>query len=252
MIKFERIIDGEEVSCTVYTKQEAKEYIKTKVKQWNNCNTGDWGLTNDGFVTRCIEKKIVNYGGYKRVGSRPDLLYFEGGVEFTNTMNFNFMDKYRSKNWYEPCDKNKKETYLSDPNVKKIIEYAKFQLGLGYVSEEQIAKLCSPHADTESVEQIKTILRSTTVRDVLKEEIRDIMERKGITDEILIDDYLDIKKRAKEDGKLDIELKITDRFLALSQMGNKVKKENGLLPNKEIQQASLAESVQKDLEQAKQ
>ncbi len=252
MIEIKRLEGTEEVSYTIYTKAEAKSN-GLKFKDWQNCVEGEWGLTTDGYVTRCLGIKILSYQSYRAKRRRPNIIMFEGGSEFTDSKAFNFIDKKRSGNYDKPCQLDPAESFLSDPVVKNVIQFAIFQKATqGYISDTDLAKLMSPYASGNTLEEIKAILRKRETREVLKDETRDILAKRGITEEVIIDKYLSIEQRARETDKLETEMKVIDKFAYLIGMTDKKRDIGELLPSQEVQQANVIENkVAKQLEEAK-
>jgi len=137
--------------------------------------------------------------------------------------------------------------------VKNVIQFAIFQKATqGYISDTDLAKLMSPYASGNTLEEIKAILRKRETREVLKDETRDILAKRGITEEVIIDKYLSIEQRARETDKLETEMKVIDKFAYLIGMTDKKRDIGELLPSQEVQQANVIENkVAKQLEEAK-
>ena len=191
---FNRLIKGHEDRC-IYTVEEAIEH-GIQYKPWIECDTtGDWGLSDDGYVSELLYRQY--YGGHKEYGYWS----FTGGIV------------KRYKNDY---GKNKEyETLLIGPlltgerKAKKIADALKTdkakKIMRAYLLHDRKIDVAIhsvlPAAPMIELNKWRTVAKSEAFKKMVKQEILEIMEGMGFNRQralLLLDEAIEMAREKKD------------------------------------------------------
>jgi len=175
----------------IYTEKEAKDH-KIPYKAWRDCNMGDFGLSDDGYVAVCIKRreyeKYTNYVfPYGQVfgGPKKKLLYepHRKTGSYASITAQTFEDKYRRNRQY----KNFAKAYA-------------IQFVSGNLDYDKLGKIFSP-TDGNPSAKTKSLLKKEYVKEMIDDELKKILAEKEIDE----GSVLDMIKKAHEvaNDKLD-------------------------------------------------
>ena len=210
MDKITKRVNGVKAIYPVYTRQEAED-MGIKYKPWKECKDGEFGISDDGYVSECIYTRM--HSGSKKKKTR---LY----------MNFAMGVGYRSK--YSKIEFEQNKAYGSYGKLNPASSWqdreAKTLRGKQAV-QAYVAQLLSDQPIDWDI--IGKIYRSdqkvpaATVRRLFKEEkfkkmidkkIEEVLVKKGITQEMVCEINLEALEMAKKKGDASIMHRIGGTF----------------------------------------
>ncbi|OUT92305.1 MAG: hypothetical protein CBB96_09425 [Gammaproteobacteria bacterium TMED36] len=172
----------------VYTKEEADTNNIT-YKPWNEARQGDWGITDDNYVSECYSSKKTktNYN-----------LRFPVGTTWNNSKQF--IAKGR-ENIYSTNGKSYMSNVVRTKKMKTIANYVARKIPVSTAIKEVI----EPKTISESNKWLRMTKTKEFKRAVSKEKV-EMLAKHGITDETLAEKWNELEKDAVElgnDNKLE-------------------------------------------------
>jgi|TARA_Y100000401_G_C8276941_1_gene201340 hypothetical protein len=223
----------------VYTKKEAKAY-DIKYRYWKNVYDGEYGLSDDGYVGKCIRRATYT-DKYGRTKTNVKMCY---GTQWISN---------NSKLLYEPnkdagvyshvkpthwIEKEKKTTRAKEA----VAAYVAMKMADGKLDWEKIGQIYRPDQQNPAV-TAKRLFKTREIKDMVEEKIKELLTKKGVTKDSVLDLHIEAAEMAKEKGDVSNMLKVGDVFMDLLEMK----------PNKKITtdtvQLDVTNTITKALEQ---
>jgi hypothetical protein len=224
---------------TVYTKSEARD-LGVKYKHWKNVYDDEYGISDDGYVGKCIRRATYTdkYGrtktnikmcyGTQWISNNSKLLYEpnkEAGV----------YSHVKPTHWIE---KEKKTTRAKEA----VAAYVAMKMADGKLDWEKIGQIYRPDQKNPAV-TARRLFKTKEIKDMVDEKIAELLSKKGVTKDSVLDLHIEAAEMAKEKGDVSNMLKVGDVFMDLLEMK----------PNKKITtdtvQLDVSSTITKALEQ---
>jgi len=188
-------------SRVAYTVEEAKKK-KVSYKQWNDFphKTGEWVLTDDGYVVQIIRsynspinRDVPARKGYDNYSHKV----YSIGVRLFSPINKTF------KLFTKTIDRRKwlrgiGSIYMSRAD-KLFCDLLLFGMDLS-----NAAKICYPHISYPSI-YVKSVLRKNTVRKYMMVKLEEDLIKSGITKEWIAKWYKNFVEDTEMDAKIRLE-----------------------------------------------
>lgn len=190
---FNRLLKAHEDKY-IYTKEEA-DNLGIEYKPWIECEAGEFGLSDDGFVTELISKK--NYGGDPRYG------YWS----FTGGLVKRYKVDYKKGNSTEELLVGPLLT--GERREKKIADALKTnkakQIMRAYLLNDRKIDLAVrqilPAAPMVELNKWRTVAKSEGFKRMVKEEILTLLESSGFSRQrtlLLLDEAIEMAREKKD------------------------------------------------------
>ena len=222
--KIVRKINGMKKTYFVYTKDEA-DNDNIRYEHWKEVEPGDHGLTDDGYVAVCIGKKIYT-DKQKRERAFVKLSCAVGWVSKNTQMlyepnrDFGLYSQVKPDYW---VNREIKSTRFKNA----VTAYVEQLLGETGVNWDIIGNIYRPEQKIPAA-TVRRLFKQQEVREVIDEKIKEILSKKGITQEKVLDLYE--KGLVMAETKIDIGnyLKIIDTYADFLEMkpGKKITTES--------------------------
>lgn len=161
------------IEHTIYTEAEAKAVGRSYVP-WSSAQRGDWGLTDDGYIAECIDRKT-----YK---GRDFIRFSFAGVWLNQKARFGFLPFFNSGNFGGTSPRGWLELEMGRTRFKLTVRaMAKMILG-GNVDYEKLALLYRTD-QKEPVLSLRRLLRRKEVKAKVAQQVDLLMDEAGLTDE---------------------------------------------------------------------
>jgi hypothetical protein len=203
---------GFKLPYEIYTQDEADEKAIDYLSPWYLCNSGDWVLTDDGFVMQCVRRtKMPPSKGCSRGGFK---IVFTGAV----TM---FDVKYadRAKLLWLPRRELSSEGYV-DYNSHRVETYMqRFMRGAAYSRAvdlyinlwlakrgkltkkdlENVGRMANPY-DRKPHLRTKWMLKRKVIQEDVMRRLAEVLQGMDVSYKEVVDTVRDAIKVAKEEG----------------------------------------------------
>ena len=213
-----RRIRGEEIVFEIYTEQEAKDR-NIPYKHWKDCVPGDYGLSDDGFVGVCLNKRT--YTGRKKGKTAPVIFMAYGAAWVTGKGHINYLERKANNTYSRTSARGSDETEAARTRTKNAVLLAAEQLiRTGEVDYHKLGELFRPD-QVDPAATMRRLFRSERVQIMLREEVRKALEVKGITEETVVERLDDVYDLAKKKKDLPNMLRSTENFVEILHMKQK-------------------------------
>lgn len=210
-----RRIGGNLRSYNVYSVEEAQaEGIHYKV-DWRECIGGTFGLSDDGFVAECIQK--LEYTD-KRQRVKSMYVFPYARIWGRSRGRLEYLPRKASGNFHTVSNKSWLEREVRLTRTRNAIKvYVAQLLNGGRPNLEEVGRVYRPDVG-DPVKTIKKLLKQDRIQLMIDEEIRKILESKGITKDVILENYIESFKKAKEEGDAGNMVKANDRLAGYLDM----------------------------------
>tara|TARA_X000001382_G_scaffold79573_2_gene55881 strand:+ start:10833 stop:11624 length:792 start_codon:yes stop_codon:yes gene_type:complete len=195
MIRIKRklkINNFEDTEYTVYTRKEFDSLDKT-FKHWSKCNSGDWGISDDGYVAECLQRNIY--------GTSIEMVFPYGRQWAKRTAKLEFEPHYYSKNYSNVSTKSYSELEASKDRADLAIDaFLAYKTAGKKPDMDKIGKIYRPDQNNPAI-AVKKLFKTKEVKKIMADKLKDILLDREIDEGFVLDvikDAIDTAK-VKED-----------------------------------------------------
>jgi hypothetical protein len=195
MIKITRRLKAnnfESVDYEVYTKEEFQK-IGKMYKHWNECNPGDWGISDDGYVAECLQRNIY--------GTNVEMVFPYGRQWAKKTAKLEFEPHYRSKNYSNVSTKSYAELEAGRDRAELAIDaFLAYKMAGETPDMQKIGRIYRPDQKKPEI-AVRKLLKTKEVKKIMADKLKEILVDKEIDEGYVLDvmkDAIDTAK-VKED-----------------------------------------------------
>jgi len=200
----------------IYSQQEAEE-AGLDYSHWKQSKMGEYALSDDGFVGKCIGRK--DYTDKKgRVKTFVRLAYGANWAGNTNKIQY-LVNKEcgvynqanpKANNWVEresnmTRTKNLVNAYVGQLTSTKKVDYN--QLGMIYRPDQQ-----------QPAATVRRVLKQEIIKKMVEKKLREVLSEKGINNSSVLDTMLEGLDIARAKQDVTNMIKISDAFMELLEM----------------------------------
>ena len=216
MEKLKRKLKKKTKVYNIYTQNEADE-AGLDYSHWKQTQTGDYALSDDGFVGKCIGRK--DYTDKKgRVKTFVRLAYGANWAGNTNKIQYLKNKEYgvytqanpEANNWAvreanTTRAKNLVNAYVGQLTSTKKVDYN--QLGMIYRPDQQ-----------QPAATVRRVLKQEIIKKMVEKKLREVLSEKGINNSSVLDTMLEGLDIARAKQDVTNMIKISDAFMELLEM----------------------------------
>lgn len=216
MEKLKRKLKKKTRVYNIYTQNEADE-AGLDYSHWKQAQTGDYALSDDGFVGKCIGRK--DYTDKKgRVKTFVRLAYGANWAGNTNKIQYLKNKEYgvytqanpEANNWAvreanTTRAKNLVNAYVGQLTSTKKVDYN--QLGMIYRPDQK-----------EPAATVRRVLKQEVIKKMVEKKLREVLSEKGINNSSVLDTMLEGLDIARAKQDVTNMIKISDAFMELLEM----------------------------------
>ena len=216
MEKLKRKLKKKTRVYNIYTQNEADE-AGLDYSHWKQTQTGDYALSDDGFVGKCIGRK--DYTDKKgRVKTFIRLAYGANWAGNTNKIQYLKNKEYgvytqanpEANNWAvreanTTRAKNLVNAYVGQLTSTKKVDYN--QLGMIYRPDQK-----------EPAATVRRVLKQEVIKKMVEKKLREVLSEKGINNSSVLDTMLEGLDIARAKQDVTNMIKISDAFMELLEM----------------------------------
>ena len=215
MKKIKRRINHKTAEYPIYTQDEADKN-KLKYIYWKDCDKGDWGLTDDKYVSECISRTDYT----DRNGSTRTFIKLTCGVGWASsfsTIKFELNDAYGVYSKTNPA-KDWKEHEIKTTRAKNTVNtYANMLLSGEVVDFDKLGKIYRPDQKIPAA-TVRRFLKQKVTKKMVEEKLKDLLSEKSINKEFALDNLLRALHMAEGKGDVNNFLKANEQIMDLLEM----------------------------------
>jgi hypothetical protein len=214
MIKIQRklkINDYESVVYKIYTQDECNEqYV-----HWKDCNAGDWGISDDGYISKCIARN--NYD------NSVEMVFPYGKQFLYETSELLFEPHYETKNYASISTKSYDEMEATRDRAELAVDtFVNYKLAGKVPDFLTIGKIYRPDQRNPEI-AVRKLFKTKEIKKMVSEKLKDVLLEKEIDEGYVLDVMKDAISIAtgKEDSSNMI--KAADKLSDFLEMKPKTK-----------------------------
>jgi|TARA_Y100000310_G_scaffold321006_1_gene378062 hypothetical protein len=211
---------------TIYTKDEA-DNEGVHYKPWKSCREGDWGLSSDGYVAKCIKRReYKSKPGVYPKGVSYNLVFPYGQAFYSSSYPERGSLEYRKHEetgtYTSVSSKSSWELERGRTRTRNFVQaYVKQYLG-GKLNYEVLGKIYRGDEKNPTI-RAKSLLKKKYIKDMIDKELSVILTDKGIDEGTVFDMLLEAAEMAREKEQASNLLRVAENLIDI--FGMKSKKE---------------------------
>jgi hypothetical protein len=211
-------------SMEVYTVAEAHELGIEPKTRLIDLEEGDWMQSEDGYVCQAIRVKTMKEKARNIYRKKIDLAWGRywstsaGKVTYEDRRNLK--KRFQQPNPFGPGAGMTSRRLRSKGGSDMVKMYARYYYDKGWVTEDQIAAIgqaCFPKEKIPAA-TVKTVLRHPQCKEMIKDELRQLMENEGVTPAFVINKHKEIIQSSMEHGRFEVAEKANTRLMDMLDM----------------------------------
>ena len=210
-------------------KGERREYIEREYKvyrrgeaterdiqfvDWRAVEPGQWGLTDDGWVGECTDKRQ-----YKE---KDNIVFSFGQFWYTPSTKYGsceYEPRRDSESYTMTSAKQPWETYKGKKKYKDFVKVYVSQLLNGTIDYTILGKVFGDKKNHEI--KARALLKKEYVKEMIDKELREVFTEKGIDEGTVVDMISDAHMVAKEKNDASNMLRAAENFVKILKMDAK-------------------------------
>jgi hypothetical protein len=211
---------------TIYTRDEA-DNKGIHYKPWKSCRGGDWGLSSDGYVAKCLKRReYKSKGGVYPQGVSYNLVFPYGQAFFSPKYpergSLDYRRHEETGTYTSVSAKSSWELERNRTRTKNFVQaYVKQYLG-GKLDYGVLGKIYRGD-EKNPVVRAKSLLKKKYVKDMISKELSEILTEKGIDEGTVFDMLLEAADMARVKEQAANLLRVAENLIDI--FGMKSKKE---------------------------
>ena len=178
ILKKLKINNYEPINFEVYTDIEADE-LGILYKYWQECNPGDYGISDDNYVSKCIARN--NYA------TNTEMVYPFGRQWLGKHRRLEFEPHYASNNFSTVSTKPYSEIEAKTGRAKLAVDaYLTYKMAGLKPDLEKLGRMYRPDQKNPAI-AIKKLLKSKEAKKMIEEKLKEILTEKGIDEGFVLD-----------------------------------------------------------------
>ena len=214
-MKLFRKIKGKSAEYSIYTKVEAQDK-KLAFKYWKEAQVGEWGITDDGYVAECFDRK----GYTDKHGKTKTFIKLTCGVGWDTQFSKIYFKINHKYGVYSKT--NPKRSYDAQENgttraKNAITSYAKMVVDAGKVDYKTLGQIYRP--DQQNPEAtVRRFLKQKISRRMIEKKLKELLVQKKITKEFALNNLIRALQLSEDKGDVNNFLKANDYIMDLLEM----------------------------------
>ncbi len=207
-------------SYQIHSQKEADD-LGMEYVYWKDAQEGDNALSDDGYVGVCLKKAIYT-DKKKRTKINIKLSYGTNWV--SKNSKINFLDNLSADCYTQSSPTHWADKEAGKTRTKNVVNaYVEMLLSDKPIDWDVLGNIYRPEQKTPAA-TVRRLMKQESIQKMVEEKTKDLLIKKGIDREYVIDLHQEVIARAREDGKPQLILQAADVFMDLLEMkpGKKV------------------------------
>ena len=184
-----KINNYEDLDYNIYPESEFKELGK-KYKHWSKCKPTEWGISDDGYVSECLER---NY-----YATAIEMVFPYGRQWVSDTGKLEFEPRYTSKNYSNVSTKSYSELESNRDRADLAIDaFLTYKMAGELPDMDKLGMIYRPDQKNPAL-AVKKLLKTKEVKRIMADKLKEILLEKNIRAAKELGEYLDMKPKTKQ------------------------------------------------------
>ena len=170
-----KINNYESVVYKIYTQDECKkQYV-----HWKDCNAGDWGISDDGYVSECIARNTYE--------NNVEMVFPYGKQFLYETSKLLFEPHYETKNYASISTKSYDEMEAKRDRAELAVDtFVNYKLAGKVPDFLQIGKIYRPDQKHPEIAARK-LFKTKEIKKMVSDKLKDVLLEKEIDEGYVLD-----------------------------------------------------------------
>lgn len=184
------------VEYPIYAQDEADK-LGLNYLHWKDCAIGDWGISDDGYVSTCINKKDYKTG--------TEVTFAYGKQWITISSKLEFLKHHASGNYIGVSTKSHMEKELKTRRSQNVVSaYLTYVMAGKSPDWDKLGQIYRPDQEKPAI-TVKRLLKTKGMKDMIEEKMKEILTDKGIDEGFVLDvikDAIEVAKVKEDSGNM--------------------------------------------------
>lgn len=184
------------VEYPVYHQDEA-DNEGLSYKHWKDCTPGEYGVSDDGYVAICINRKQY------KTGTESTFPY--GKQWITSTSQLEFLKHHATGNYTSASTKSHMDKELQTRRAKNLADaYITYVMAGKSPDFEKLGQIYRPD-QAKPVASVKRLLKTRGMKAMIEEKMKEVLTEKGIDEGFVLDvikDAIEVAKVNEDSGNM--------------------------------------------------
>ena len=181
MIKISRklkINNYQPKTYNIYTEEEFKN-LKVKYDHWSKCSPGEWGVSDDGYVSECISRNLY--------GKNIEMVFPYGKQFLSETSKLLFEPHYETKNYASISTKTYNEMEAQRDRAELAVDtFVNYKLAGEVPDFYKIGKIYRPDQENPEI-AARRLFKTKEIKQMVSDKLKDVLIEKDIDEGYVLD-----------------------------------------------------------------
>lgn len=184
---------------------------------WKTCTPGDWGLSDDGYIALCIDKKSYKTG--------TEMTFPYGKQWVTTTSKLEFLLHHATGNYTGASTKSHMDKELQTRRSQDMVSaYLTYIMAGRSPDWNKLGQIYRPDQLKPGV-TVKRLLKTKGMKQMIEEKMREVLTDRGIDEGFVLDtikDAIEVAKVKEDSGNMIRAAKELGDFLDMKPKAKSV------------------------------
>ena len=201
----------------VYSEREAKDK-GLEYKHWKECKPGEWGISDDGYVSLCLTKRVVNNKKSKSEIKRY-IIGMVFGTNFITPKSYISFQERRINNTYSRTSSRSWDVIEGGKKrTKAALELATQQMiSEGAIDYDKVGAVYRPDQVAPNV-TAKRLFKNEHIQGLLRQSILDALSDNEIDEKLIIERFNELYEKGITAKQYNISMKANENLSKILQM----------------------------------
>jgi len=192
----------------VFPQEKWNAVEQPKVKHWNKCKVGEWGLSDDGWIAECLAVNTYATG--------VEMTYCYGKQWVTKTSKLLFMPHWENQSFHGTSIKSHMDLELQKARSLRLLDgYMTYLMAGESPDYEKLGQMYRPDQEKPAW-TARRLLKTEGMKQMIKEKMQEVLTERGIDEGYVLDtikDAIGVAKCNEDPGNMIKAAKELSDFL---------------------------------------
>tara|TARA_R100001594_G_scaffold82226_2_gene116726 strand:- start:3185 stop:3979 length:795 start_codon:yes stop_codon:yes gene_type:complete len=184
------------VDYPVYSQDEADKQGLPYI-HWKDCEPGDWGISDDGYVAICITRNSYKKG--------TEMTFPYGKQWITSSSKLEFLKHHATGNYVGVTTKSHMDKELKTRRSQDMVNAYLIYIMAGRTPDwDKLGQIYRPDQKKPAV-TVKRLLKTKGMKQMIEEKMKEILTDRGIDEGFVLDvikDAIEVAKVKEDSGNM--------------------------------------------------
>ena len=168
-----------------------------KAVHWKECQAGDWGISDDGYIAQCIARNEYEKG--------TEMVFPYGKQWATGRALLEFLPHYETRSYGSISKKSYMDQELQRSRTTNVLDaYMTYIMAGKSPDFEKLGGIYRPDHE-KPIWSVKRLLKTKGMKQMIKEKMKEVLDERGIDEGFVLDtmkDAIEVAKVKEDSGNM--------------------------------------------------